>query len=153
MNIFVRLIRKISSVFYTQHGLHKGKNVDIRHRVFFDYPESVYIGDGCCINYGSNFHIGAGDAKIILGNNVFIAMNCTFTTITHVISDETKRAGKNVYKSIVVKDGCWIGAASTILPGVTIAEGCVIAAGSVVTKSTEPNGVYAGVPAKRIKDL
>ena len=40
-----------------------------------------------------------------------------------------------------------------ILPGVTIAEGCVIAAGAVVNKSTEPDGLYAGVPARRVKDL
>ncbi|MBR1536811.1 MAG: hypothetical protein IJ630_07725 [Treponema sp.] len=46
----------------------------------------------------------------------------------------------------------WIGANVTILDGVTVASGCVLAAGSVVTKSTEPNGVYAGVPARRIKE-
>ena len=66
---------------------------------------------------------------------------------------ESQRAGKHIYHDIVVEDGAWIGASCTILPNVTIANGCVIAAGSVVTKSTEPNGLYAGVPAKRIKDL
>ncbi len=40
-----------------------------------------------------------------------------------------------------------------IMPGVTIAEGCVVAAGAVVTRSTEPNGLYAGNPAVRKKDL
>ena len=50
-------------------------------------------------------------------------------------------------------DGCWICAGCTILPGVTIGEGCVIAAGSVVNKDCAPDGLYAGVPAKRIKDL
>lgn len=32
-----------------------------------------------------------------------------------------------------------------------IAEGCVIGGGAVVTKSTEPYGIYAGVPAKCLK--
>ena len=42
---------------------------------------------------------------------------------------------------------------SVILSVVNILDGCIIAANSVVTKSTEPNGLYAGVPARRIKDL
>ena len=37
------------------------------------------------------------------------------------------------------------------LPGVQISSRCIIGAGSVVTRSTEPGGIYAGVPAKRIK--
>ncbi|MGP6193725.1 DapH/DapD/GlmU-related protein [Priestia megaterium] len=53
---------------------------------------------------------------------------------------------------VVIKDGVWIGANVTILKGVTVGEGCVIAAGSVVTKNTSPYGIYAGAPAKKIKD-
>ena len=47
----------------------------------------------------------------------------------------------------------WICAGAAILPGVQIASGCVIAAGAVVTHSTAPNGLYAGIPAIRKKDL
>ena len=131
-----------------------GIGVDIRKCVFFDRPQFIYIGNHSLINYGSNFHIGYGEnATISIGDNVQIGMNCTFSCVSHIIGDETRRAGKNTYKSIVVEDGCWIGASCTILQGVTIAGGCVIAAGAVVTQSTEPNGLYAGVPAKRIKDL
>lgn len=54
---------------------------------------------------------------------------------------------------ITVGDGCWIGTNVTILPGVNIRNGCVIGAGSLVTKDCEPNGLYVGVPAKRIKEL
>lgn len=35
----------------------------------------------------------------------------------------------------------------------SLGGGGVIGAGAVVTKSTEPNGLYLGVPAKRVKDL
>lgn len=45
-----------------------------------------------------------------------------------------------------------IGANSTVLPGVAIAEGCSVGAMSLVNKSTDPWGVYFGIPAKRIKD-
>ena len=45
----------------------------------------------------------------------------------------------------------WIGDNSVILCGVDIAHGCVIGAGSIVTKSTEPYGVYVGNPARLLK--
>ena len=38
------------------------------------------------------------------------------------------------------------------MSGVTIANGCIIAAGSIVTKDTEPYSIYAGNPAKKVKD-
>ena len=156
MNIVRRILRRLcNDCLYCQSGLHKGKNVSIRLCVYFDGPERVYIGDKSLINYGSSFHVGVGcgDTKIIIGNNVQIGMNCTFSCVSHVVGGENKRAGEHTYKSIIVEDGCWVGADCTILQGVTLAKGCVIAAGSVVTKSTLPNGLYAGVPAKRIKEL
>jgi acetyltransferase-like isoleucine patch superfamily enzyme len=39
-----------------------------------------------------------------------------------------------------------------VLPGVTIAYGCAIGALSLVARSTEPYGVYAGAPLRRLKD-
>ena len=90
---------------------------------------------------------------IVIGNNVSIAFNCTFINSTHEIGDDNQRAGLGVTKKIIVEDGCWIGAHTTILPGVRIAKGCVIAADSLLTSSTEPNGLYMGNPAKRVRDL
>ena len=40
----------------------------------------------------------------------------------------------------------------TILKGVHIHSGSVIAAGSVVTRDVESNSIYAGVPAKKLKN-
>ena len=54
-------------------------------------------------------------------------------------------------KKIVIEDGVWIGANVVVMPGVTIAEGTIVGAGSVVTKSTKPYSVVAGVPAKILK--
>jgi maltose O-acetyltransferase len=53
----------------------------------------------------------------------------------------------------VIEDGCWIGAGATILPGVTVRAGCIVASGAIVTKDCEPNGLYAGNPARRIREL
>lgn len=94
------------------------------------------------------------NATIHIGKNVAIAPFVKFVTTTHKIADAHKRVkGRPVVKSIVVGDGSWIGAGSMILPGVTVGKGCVIAAGSVVTKDCLPNCLYAGVPAKMVKEL
>ena len=93
-------------------------------------------------------------AKITIGNKVFIGQDVFITTGTHEIMGPEQRASSQThYKPVTIDDGCWIGARVVILPGVHIGSGCVIGAGAVVVKDCEPNGVYAGVPAKRIRDL
>jgi len=54
---------------------------------------------------------------------------------------------------VILKKGCWVGANSIILPGVSIGENSVIGAGSVVTKSIPRNVVAVGSPAKVIKSI
>ena len=44
-------------------------------------------------------------------------MNVLFTCVGHVIGDSRQRAGVNKYKSIIIGNGIWIGANSTILQG------------------------------------
>jgi sugar O-acyltransferase (sialic acid O-acetyltransferase NeuD family) len=51
----------------------------------------------------------------------------------------------------VVENGCFIGLNATVRNGITIAEGCSIGAGAVVIADTDPDGVYVGVPAQRIR--
>ena len=45
-----------------------------------------------------------------------------------------------------------VGSGCTILPGVTLAEGTAVGAMSLCKQSTEPWGIYAGIPARRIKE-
>lgn len=47
----------------------------------------------------------------------------------------------------------WVGAGSTILPGVTVGENAVVGAGSVVTKDVEANTIVAGNPARFIRRI
>ncbi len=87
-------------------------------------------------------------AKVVFGDNVFVAPNCCFTTAEHAIDPEQRKAGIEIAKPITIGNNVWIGAGSTILAGVTIGENSVIGAGSVVTKDI-PSGVVAvGVPCK-----
>ena len=56
-------------------------------------------------------------------------------------------------KSVVLEEGCWIGANSIILPGVTVGKNSVVGAGSIVTKDIPPYTVYAGSPAVFLKQV
>jgi acetyltransferase-like isoleucine patch superfamily enzyme len=114
------------------------------------YSYRVAIGAQSWINRGCHFD---SHAQITIGRNVDVGMEVMFCTSSHRPGPATKRAGEYVGAPIVVGDGTWIGTRAAILPGVTVPEGCVIAAGSVVVRDCAPHGFYAGVPAKRIRDL
>ena len=47
---------------------------------------------------------------------------------------------------------CIIGTGCTVLPGVTLGEGCSVGAMSLISSSTEPWGMYMGIPAVRLKE-
>ena len=129
-------------------------NSEIRKNVFFDFPDNVKIEKNCFINRDVKFNVGySKEARIVLSENVYIGCNVIFCCVSHEIGDSEKRAGRNIYKSIFVGKGVWIGANATILPGVHIGDGAIIAAGAVVTKDVEENCIYGGVPAKLIKRL
>ncbi|MFJ5963055.1 DapH/DapD/GlmU-related protein [Pseudarthrobacter oxydans] len=110
----------------------------------------VTIGAGTFINYGCMFNTSA---PVTIGRNCDIGMRVTFVTSSHRIGSRERRAGAATSAPITVGDGVWIGAAAVVLPGVTIGEGVIVAAGAVVTSDCAPNGVYAGVPARRVKEL
>ena len=140
------LPNKIRCVIYRLCGLNIKTN-NIMPGTYFMW-KSITIGSNSFVNRRCFF-----DVTTTIGNNCDVGFEVMFCSSTHEIGTNKRRAGKSVGKPIKVEDGCWIGARAIILPGVTIGEGCIIAAGSVVTKDCAPNGLYAGVPAKRIKDL
>ena len=67
----------------------------------------------------------------------------------YMISDKDKAS--DLDRDIIFEGDNWIGANATILRGVIIAKGTVVGAGAVVTHSTQPFSIVAGVPAKMIK--
>ncbi len=150
---------RIRKLIYNMGGMDIRTNL-IAPRIFMG-GNMVSIGEGSYVNYNCFFD---NLAPVKIGKNCIIAMNVMFCTSTHAINDEISdqdnlliddeiKVGDTEGKEIIIQDNCWIGARATILPGVKIEKNCVIAAGAVVTNDCTSNGLYAGVPAKRVKDL
>jgi acetyltransferase-like isoleucine patch superfamily enzyme len=130
-------------------GLKIGIGSKILGQSFFGSGKCV-IGDGCFISVQCFFD---GYDSITIGDNVYLAMGVKLITSAHHFGGADKRAGAAAKAPVVIGNGCWLGASSLVLPGVVVAPGCIIAAGAVVTKSTAANGLYAGVPARRVREL
>ncbi len=110
----------------------------------------VTTAPGVFINVGL-YHDGCDE--LFIGMNTCLGPYVRVITGTHEFGSSERRCASDVHEPVQIKDGCWIGSGVTILPGVTIEQGCIIAAGAVVVRSTVRDGVYAGVPARRIRDL
>lgn len=109
-----------------------------------DIDGKLTVGKGSFI--GKKFSV-YGNGNVEIGDCCDIAPAVTFITGTHEIGNFTRRAGRGMCFQTRVGNGTWIGARSTILPGVTIGNGSVIAAGSVVTQDVPDSVLVVGVPA------
>ncbi|NBF03352.1 transferase [Pseudomonas sp. Fl5BN2] len=104
------------------------------------------IGEETWLSPGVVFHTHS-DADIRLGARCDIGHGVEFIPGSHEIGSHQRRAGKGTALPITVGTGCWLGARSIVLGGVTIGDGAVVAAGSVVTRDVAANTMVAGVPA------
>lgn len=129
-----------------------GKNVNIAAGVRFGKGKNISIGDNSGI--GQNSSLGSM-GSIIIGKNMMIAPEVKILTGGHDYSDPKKTLIDqfSVVADVVIGDDCWIGARAIILPGVVIADRVIVGAGSVVVKSLNYSGIYAGNPAVKVKAL
>ena len=113
-----------------------------------DYGLCITIGHKVFINHGCMF---MGHGAIDIGDEVMIAPKVNLITTGHPVDPETRKSV--TVAPITVGRNVWIGAAATVLPGVTIGPDAVVAAGAVVTRDVPSRTVVAGVPARVIKLL
>jgi acetyltransferase-like isoleucine patch superfamily enzyme len=94
------------------------------------------------------------DAPVRLGRNVSLGPEVIIYTGTHKLGPGSQRRLQDlVAKPVTIEDGCWIGLAAIILPGVTIGHGSVVAAGAVVTQDVPPDSYVEGNPAQVVRKL
>ena len=115
----------------------------------------VTIGDDCSIWYGV---VLRGDVNTIkIGNRVNIQDNASVHTLYQrsvtVIGDDVSVGHNAVVHGARVGNDVLVGMGAVLMDNAEIADGSIIAAGAVVlsNEKLEP-GVYAGVPAKKVKD-
>ncbi len=94
-----------------------------------------------------------GAASIILESGAVLGPRTMIITGGHAIAGSDQRMGDLDARSVVIGAGAWLCANVTVLPGVSVGAGAVVSAGSVVSRDLAPNGLYAGSPARRVKEL
>ena len=121
---------------------------DIRGENFITIGHDVYIGPSVVMLAGPGAEIHIGD-KVMFGPQVKLIAN------DHRFDDPTlpiKHSGYGDITGVYIGNDVWIGAAAIILKGVRIADGAIIGAGSVVTADVGSCEVWAGNPARKLRD-
>ena len=113
---------------------------------FVEIQNDVKIGNNCKIQSHSFICelVTIGDDTVVAHGVMFI--NDLFST------GGPAKGNKDLWRATKIGNNVSIGSNATILP-VTICDNVVIGAGSVVTKDITKSGIYAGNPAKKMRNL
>ena len=132
----------MKELFYNQIG----ENTIVNNGLIVVLPKNVTIGSGVSIMNGALMMAAGG---ITIEDKVLIAANVKLITNNH---DPYERDILTC-RPILIKEGAWVGAGATILPGVTVGKYAIVGSDSVVTKDIPDYAVAVGTPAKVIKFL
>ncbi|AKP52403.1 gamma carbonic anhydrase family protein [Cyclobacterium amurskyense] len=116
----------------------------------------VVMGDNCTVWFNA---VIRGDVHYIkIGNNTNVqdgaVIHCSYQKSPVNIGSEVSIAHNAIVHGCTIKDRVMIGMGAIVMDDAIIGEGAVIAAGAVVLAGTivENNSIYAGIPAKKVKD-
>ncbi|RLD39160.1 MAG: gamma carbonic anhydrase family protein [Bacteroidetes bacterium] len=117
----------------------------------------VMMGDKCSVWFNA---VVRGDVHSIrIGNNVNVQdgaiIHCTYQKASVKIGDNVSIAHNAIVHGCKIRDNVLIGMGAILMDDVVVESNSIIAAGAVVSKGThiESGTVWAGVPAKKIKDI
>lgn len=153
--------RQMQTLFRLNHTMPATEEFDALLRELFPA-----MGEGSRVATplnGVRFH------KVRIGKNVVIMPGCLMMSAGGITIEDEAMIAANVQlitnnhdleermiitcKPVRICRRAWIGAGSTILPGVTVGENAVVGAGSVVTKDVEADTIVAGNPARVIRKI
>ncbi|MEP0713990.1 gamma carbonic anhydrase family protein [Algoriphagus sp.] len=116
----------------------------------------VMMGERCTVWFNA---VVRGDVhEIRIGNDTNIqdgaVIHCTYKKAGTYIGNQVSIAHNAVVHGCTIHDRVLIGMGAIVMDGAVIHSGAVIAAGAVVLANTivEANSIYAGMPAKKVKD-
>lgn len=127
-------------------GARVGRGVVIKPRVNIKYPWRLSIGDDTWIGEGVWID---SLADVSVGANVCLSQGVMLETGNH---DWTRETFDLVVREIRVDDGAWAAVKSVLLPGAHLATHAVLGGGAVLAGETNAYGVYAGSPARRVRE-
>ena len=146
---------KIGDYCVIEEDCEIGDNVDIQNFVLL--KKGTKIGNNCYVDsyfrssgdneIGNNITLRFGSTiarKVFVRDNVFISPN---VMTVYSLPDGTKSA------ATVIGEGVFVGTAVVLAPNITIKAGSVIGANSFVNKPILEKAIYAGNPAKKIRDI
>lgn len=137
-------------------GAKIGRNVRIYESTFINLDngfknltveDNVHIGHGCLFDL---------KARLTLGKGTTVSPRVTI--LTHVDPGEYHKSPVcNFYPpyeaEVIIEEHCWIGTNAVILAGSTIRRHTVVGAATLVRDELASNSLYAGIPARKIKNL
>ncbi|WP_348718282.1 gamma carbonic anhydrase family protein [uncultured Algoriphagus sp.] len=116
----------------------------------------VIMGDNCTVWFNA---VIRGDVhEIRIGNDTNIqdgaVIHCTYKKAGTYIGNRVSIAHNAIVHGCTIHDDVLIGIGAVVMDGAIVHSGAVIAAGAIVLANTvvEANSIYAGMPAKKVKD-
>ena len=117
----------------------------------------VVMGDDCSVWFNA---VIRGDVNSIrMGNKVNVqdgaVIHCTYQKTQAIIGNNVSIGHNAIVHGCVIADNVLIGMGAIVMDNAKVGSNCIIAAGAVVLENTviEPGCIYAGVPAKKVKDI
>ncbi|NEM98882.1 putative colanic acid biosynthesis acetyltransferase [Pontibacter burrus] len=141
---FINPINPLSSLkvaLLRLFGANIGKGVVIKPSVNIKYPWLLTIGNHVWI--GENVWID-NLSQVTIKDNVTLSQGAILLTGSHNYKRPTFDL---IVGTIILEEGCWIGAKAMVCPAITCGSHSVLAAGSVATTDLKPYMLYQGNPA------
>jgi len=117
----------------------------------------VVMGDDCSIWFNA---VLRGDVNSIrMGNKVNVQdgaiIHCTYLKAATTIGNNVSIGHNAIVHGCVIHDNVLVGMGAIVMDHAKIGSNSIIAAGAVVLENTavEPGSIYAGVPAKKVKNI
>lgn len=143
-----RYINKIRLINLKVMGAKIGRGVKVYGRfTTIGDVRNLEIGDYTTINEGVLFNLRE---KIVIGKSVHLSSYSQYitTSLEHKVNPK-----KHISSPIYIDNNVWIASSSIITMGVTIKQNSIVGSNSLVLSDIEENSLYAGSPAKKIKEI